>query len=114
MKDIPNWFFITLILAPFVAIGLNLFLRKPLNESVKKRRLISTIVFFALFFFIACLLIYYSLSLYGNLTGISDALKEIFSNWAIIFQLLFFVLLFFYQFFRKDKKSVEKTKQEKE
>ena len=50
MKDIPNWFFITLILAPFVSIGLNLFLRKPLNESVKKRRLISTIVFFALFF----------------------------------------------------------------
>ncbi len=107
----PTWIIIPIILAPIVAIGLNLILRKPLNESVKKRRLISTIVFFALIVFIACLSIYYSLSLYGNLTGVSDTLKEMFSNWAIIFQLLLFVLLFFYQFFRKDKKSQETSDQ---
>ncbi len=103
----PTWIIITSILAPIVAIGLNFILRKPINESVKKRRLISTIVFFVLIFFIACLSVYYSLSLYGNLSGVSESLKDIFTNWAIIFQLLLFVLLFFYQFFRKDKKSQE-------
>lgn len=107
----PTWIIILFILAPIVAIGLNLIIRKPLNESVKKRRLISTIVFFALIVFIACLSIYNSLSLYGNLTGVSDTLKEMFSNWAIIFQLLLFVLLFFYQFFRKDKKNQETSDQ---
>jgi cytochrome bd-type quinol oxidase subunit 2 len=107
----PTWIIILFILAPIVAIGLNLILRKPLNESVKKRRLISTIVFFALIFFIACLSVYYSLSLYGNLSGVSESLKDIFTNWAIILQLLLFVLLFFYQFFRKDKKSQETSDQ---
>ena len=107
----PTWIIILFILAPIVAIGLNLILRKPLNESVKKRRLISTIVFFVLIFFIACLSVYYSLSLYGNLSGVSESLKDIFTNWAIILQLLLFVLLFFYQFFRKDKKSQETSDQ---
>ena len=107
----PTWIIILFILAPIVAIGLNFILRKPINESVKKRRLISTIVFFVLIVSIACLSIYYSLSLYGNLTGVSDTLKEMFSNWAIIFQLLLFVLLFFYQFFRKDKKRQETSDQ---
>ncbi len=52
--------------------------------------------------------------MYGDLSGVDKMLKETILDWGHLPLLISFLFVLTYVFFRKDKKNVEKTKQEKE
>lgn len=105
MQNFTLWVIILVIVAPILGIGLHLALRKHLNESVKKRRKIVLIIFFTLIVIIASVSVIYSLSMYGNLSGVTESLKETFSNRSALPLSALLLFLLVYNFFRKDKKS---------
>ncbi len=113
MQNIPLWVILLLIVAPILGIGLALALRKHIDESVKKRRRIVLIIFFSYIISAASILIVFSLSMYGNLSGINKFLKEVYTDWVVPSLFATTLLVLVYVFFRKDKKNVEKTKQKK-
>ncbi len=63
---------------------------------------------------VASIFIIFSLSMYGDLSGVDKMLKETILDWGHLPLLISFLFVLTYVFFRKDKKNVEKTKQEKE
>lgn len=109
----PTWVLITLILAPILAIGLNLMMRKPLKESVKKRRVKVSILFLILVVFLISITTIFSIYQYGDLSGIPETVNDFISNPGTLFLPIFVFVLFIYQFFRKDKKSQDTSDQSK-
>ena len=113
MQDIPLWVILLLIVAPILGIGLGFALRKHFNEPVKKRRRLVLIIFFSCIIAVASIFIIFSLSMYGDLSGVDKMLKETILDWGHLPLLISFLFVLTYVFFRKDKKNVEKTKQKK-